>query len=56
MYRSTVRSGKGSVFLLCRLSESDTRFEKYPRLPVLTCEGFVDKNDHLSSHVNAIDT
>jgi hypothetical protein len=28
------------VFLLCQLGFSDARFPKYPRLPVLSCEGF----------------
>jgi len=31
---------KGSRFLLCRLSHTDPAFPKYPRLPVLRCEGF----------------
>jgi len=29
-----------SAFLLCRLSESDWRFSKYPRLPVHECGGY----------------
>jgi hypothetical protein len=35
-----VVSAKDSVFMLCQLGFSDTTFPKYPRLPVLTCEGF----------------
>jgi hypothetical protein len=35
-----IRSDRGSVFYLCRLSESDSRFPKYPRLPVLSCSGY----------------
>jgi hypothetical protein len=35
-----VASGRGSVFYLCRLSERDPRFARYPRLPVLTCAGY----------------
>ena len=35
-----VVSGKGSRFYLCRLSEVDSRFAKYPRLPMLQCAGF----------------
>ena len=31
----------GSRFYLCRLSEVDPRFPKYPRLPVLRCLGYV---------------
>jgi len=29
-----------SRFWLCALAAEDERFEKYPRLPVLACEGF----------------
>ena len=28
-----------SVFLLCARSESDPKFDKYPRLPVVACPG-----------------
>ena len=28
-----------SLFWLCRLSGTDSRFERYPRLPVLECPG-----------------
>lgn len=35
-----VRSDRGSVFFRCKLAESDPRFPKYPRLPVLACDGF----------------
>ena len=28
-----------SLFWLCRLSGQDSRFERYPRLPVLECSG-----------------
>ena len=30
----------GSRFHLCELSRGDIRFPKYPRLPVLACEGY----------------
>jgi len=36
-----VETPRGSRFYLCRLSATDPRFPKYPRLPVLTCTGFV---------------
>jgi hypothetical protein len=29
-----------SVFLLCALSRTDSRFERYPRQPVLACPGY----------------
>ena len=35
-----VQSSRGSRFYLCRLSETDARFAKYPRLPVLKCDGY----------------
>jgi hypothetical protein len=38
-----VRSSKGSLFLLCRLALSDPHFPKYPRLPVLSCAGYREK-------------
>lgn len=33
-------SGKGSQFLLCRQSQTDPRFPKYPPQPVLRCPEF----------------
>jgi hypothetical protein len=35
-----VTSARGSLFYLCRLSQTDPRFPRYPRLPVLACPGF----------------
>jgi hypothetical protein len=35
-----IRSDRGSIFYLCRLSASDPNFPKYPRLPVLSCTGY----------------
>src|SRR5690349_21381804 len=35
-----VRSDRGSTFYRCTLSDQDSRFAKYPRLPVLTCVGW----------------
>ena len=35
-----VESERGSVFWLCQLSATDSRFPKYPRLPVLSCPGY----------------
>jgi hypothetical protein len=32
-------SGKGSRFVLCRLSQADHRFPKYPPQPVVRCVG-----------------
>jgi hypothetical protein len=38
-----IRSDRGSVFFLCELSANDSRFAKYPRLPVLQCAGYEPK-------------
>jgi len=38
-----VESARGSTFILCNLSLTDPRLPKYPRLPVLTCEGYKKK-------------
>ena len=35
-----VKSERGSIFYLCELSATDSRFEKYPRLPVIQCPGY----------------
>lgn len=39
VHAEIVRS-KRSLFLRCRLADTDSRFDKYPRLPVLACGGF----------------
>jgi hypothetical protein len=33
-------SGRGSTFWLCGLSVTDSRYARYPRLPVTDCAGF----------------
>jgi putative YjhG/YagF family dehydratase len=40
LYRREVRSDKGAVFTLCRRGLNDSRYPKYPRIPVLRCAGF----------------
>ena len=35
-----VASAKGSTFYLCRLSQEDPRFPRYPSLPVRVCDGY----------------
>ncbi|HET7841769.1 MAG TPA: hypothetical protein VFM21_09195 [Terriglobia bacterium] len=40
-----VRSARGSVFYFCKLSAADSKFEKYPRLPVLRCSGYQSGNE-----------
>jgi hypothetical protein len=35
-----VTSARLSTFVRCALSATDSRFPKYPRLPVARCDGF----------------
>ena len=39
-----VRS-KRSAFVRCRLADTDPRFPRYPRLPVLACAGYEPGGD-----------
>ena len=43
LHAGRVESARGSVFILCNLSLTDPRFPKYPRLPVLACDGYKKK-------------
>lgn len=40
MHARRIESDRGSVFFLCQLALTDSRFKKYPRLPVLSCPGY----------------
>ncbi len=40
LHMRRITSDRGSVFYLCKLSAVDSRFPKYPRLPVLSCAGY----------------
>ena len=40
VHAGVVASDRGSTFLRCGLADSDPRFPKYPRLPVLACDGW----------------
>ena len=40
-----VGSSKGSTFHLCGRSGEDARYAKYPRLPVMRCEGYEDASE-----------
>ncbi len=43
-----ITTPRGSTFYLCRLAETDPRFARYPRLPVIQCAGYVAKKDEES--------
>jgi hypothetical protein len=40
-----VNTPKGSRFLLCQLSQTDPNYPKYPRQPVVRCDGY-QKKEH----------
>ncbi len=40
-----IENARGSRFYLCRLSETDPKFRRYPRLPVVACEGYREVRD-----------
>ena len=39
-FARVIESARGSRFTLCRRSETDARFPRYPALPVLECAGY----------------
>jgi hypothetical protein len=39
-HQQQVPNTRGSVFSLCLLSRSDPAYPRYPRLPVLECDGY----------------
>ncbi|HYH46655.1 MAG TPA: hypothetical protein VEG34_13300 [Thermoanaerobaculia bacterium] len=44
-HQQLVPNTRGSVFSLCRLSRTDERFPRYPRLPVAACPGFARRDN-----------
>ena len=40
VHQKVIRTTRGSAFSLCERSKTDARFPKYPRLPVVRCDGF----------------
>ncbi len=44
-YMKKIESARGSTFYLCQRSATDSTFPKYPRLPVLHCRGYEEKDD-----------
>jgi len=40
LHAKVITTRRGSTFYLCRLSETDPRFAKYPPLPVIRCSGY----------------
>jgi GrpB-like predicted nucleotidyltransferase (UPF0157 family) len=50
-----IESDRNSVFLLCNLSLTDTRFPKYPRLPLLSCSGYQSKATASTNPIIVVD-
>jgi hypothetical protein len=40
LHARAVVTRRGSTFVLCEASLTDSRLERYPRLPVVRCHGF----------------
>jgi len=39
-----IKSDRGSTFVQCQVSFTDSSFAKYPPLPVLNCEGYTKES------------
>lgn len=46
-----IRSSRGSVFYRCGLSDTDSRFPKYPRLPMIQCPGYECSGEERSEDI-----
>jgi len=55
LHARRLESARGSVFILCNLSQIDPRFLKYPRLPVLSCDGHRRSNDRSTDPIEVVD-
>jgi hypothetical protein len=44
IHKREITSDRGSIFYRCALADTDPRFPKYPRLPVLQCSGYTPKD------------
>lgn len=45
VYAKWLRTKSGGEILLCRLSETDATYLKYPPLPMLSCRGWSAPED-----------
>lgn len=43
-HKQVIKSARGSFFIMCGLSKTDDRFDKYPPLPVLRCTGYTKQS------------
>ena len=42
VHARVIRSDRGSEFYQCRLAATNARYPKYPRLPVIRCDGYLN--------------
>lgn len=49
-----VVTGTGSKFLLCRLSQTNERYPKYPPQPVVRCDGYEDQRSATSFNIEVL--
>jgi hypothetical protein len=42
-HQQLVRNTRGSTFSLCRRSREDPAYPRYPRVPVLSCQGYRER-------------
>ena len=44
-HQQIVRNTRGSAFSLCTRSREDPSYPRYPRIPVLACDGFEPREE-----------
>jgi hypothetical protein len=49
-FARVIRSDRGTVFYQCGKSFEDSRFPKYPRLPVHACPGYARETNANQGH------
>jgi hypothetical protein len=45
LHQQEIRNTRGSVFSLCLRSRVDPAYPRYPRLPVMECGGYEQRQD-----------
>jgi hypothetical protein len=43
VHQKLIHNTRGSTFSMCLKSRDDPRFPKYPRLPVVKCDGYAPR-------------
>jgi len=44
-HHNDIHNDRGSVFLMCMRSFAEPEYPKYPRLPVLACQGYEERHE-----------